>query len=207
MSSGVLWRVCDVGVMDWLCDQYWWSAPIFSSLLSPEAGGWGFNLLSFSGHWLLSTKTHLISIINSGAFERGLSLLFCCPLDISLRKSPGCLKLCQESGRKPTLNSYCITVHTQPLCAGDPWLCCLVWCFVFLLYSLLAQNVPLTFCGRQNSSYCQTHFQHCLLQAVLKTIAISYFLVPVCSCCLLCIWLFLHCSCFKGQRLFSGLVR
>lgn len=57
-----------------------------------------------------------------------------------------------------------VSQHTQPL-DYETW-----YDVLYFLYSLLAQNVLLTFSGRQSFSCRETHFQHCLLQAVLKAL-------------------------------------
>lgn len=115
MSSGVQWSVVvEVWWVD--CCQYCWPAPssalFFPHRLGNEASTPFFSLvIGFYSH-----KSHFVSVINAGAVERDFfSALSCCHLEVSLRKFPRCLKLCQESGRNPTLNSYCITTHPQPL--------------------------------------------------------------------------------------------
>lgn len=189
--ESLLWRcdgLCHQGfsrafVVD--CYQYWWPAPssalFFPHRLGIEASApLVFLVIGFYPH------SHFVSIVNAGTVGRDFSALSCCHLEVSLRKFPRCLKLCQKSGRNPTLNSYCITTHPQPL-DYTAWYDILYFS-VFTLSSECSIHPPSV--ADRTPSFCKTNFQDCLLPAILKALpsvvfwylcALLAFCAPGCS--------------------------
>lgn len=197
--ESLLWRcdgLCHQGfsgafVVD--CYQYWWPAPSSALFFPHRLGIEASTPLVFL---VIGFYPHFVSIVNAGTVGRDFSALSCCHLEVSLRKFPRCLKLCQKSGRNPALNSYCITTHPQPL-DYTAWYDILYFS-VFTLSSecsihppSVADKTPAFVKQISRIAFSQPFWKHC----------ISYFLVPVCSSCLLCTWLFFHCSRFRWQRL------
>lgn len=209
---GVLWRVCYGDVMDYVIrgsvehllqivistgDQLHLQLSFFPI-------DWGLRLQPPQSFWsLVSIHTsHFVSIVNAGTVERDFSALSCCHLEVSLRKFPRCLKLCQKSGRNPTLNSYCITTHPQPL-DYTAWYDILYFS-VFTLSSECSIHPPSV--ADRTPSFCKTNFQDCLLPAILKALpsVVFWYLCALLAFCAL------GCS-FTAHALddkdFSGLVR
>lgn len=205
--ESLLWRcdgLCHQGfsrafVVD--CYQYWWPAPssalFFPHRLGIEASApLVFLVIGFYPH------SHFVSIVNAGTVGRDFSALSCCHLEVSLRKFPRCLKLCQKSGRNPTLNSYCITTHPQPL-DYTAWYDILYFS-VFTLSSECSIHPPSV--ADRTPSFCKTNFQDCLLPAILKALpsVVFWYLCALLAFCAPGCYFTAHAL---DDKDFSGLVR